>query len=203
MRWSSRHRALLLATALAVNAGAGARPQTVCTITVNSPEEKQSFARHLPADRARFVELVERGRPDWLATACQASIACDVLVISGHYDGDNEFFSDRLDVNEHLPVSELERASCSDTCPALFSRLKEVYLFGCNTLNPQPQSSASADIVRSLVRMCEEMHIQVIGEGVETVGERDALRDAGVYLMQGYLFARPAFQAMAAVEFGG
>jgi hypothetical protein len=152
MRWSSGLHALLLATALAVNAGAGARPQTVCTITVNSPEEKQSFARHLPADRARFVELVERGRPDWLATACQASIACDVLVISGHYDGDNEFFSDRLDVNEHLPVSELERASCSDTCPALFSRLKEVYLFGCNTLNPQPQSSASADIVRSLVR---------------------------------------------------
>ena len=58
-------------------------------------------------------------------------------------------------------------------------------------------------IVGNLVRMCEEMHIQVIGEGVETVGERDALRDAGVYLMQGYLFARPAFQAMAAVEFGG
>jgi hypothetical protein len=30
--------------------------------------------------------------------------------------------------------------------------LEEVYLFGCNTLNPQPQSSASAQIVRSLVR---------------------------------------------------
>ena len=58
-------------------------------------------------------------------------------------------------------------------------------------------------IVGNLVRMCEEMHIQVIGEGVETVGERDALRDTGIYLMQGYLFARPAFQAMAAVEFGG
>ena len=58
-------------------------------------------------------------------------------------------------------------------------------------------------IVGNLVRMCEEMHIQVIGEGVETVGERDALRDAGIHLMQGYLFARPAFQAMAAVEFGG
>ena len=54
--------------------------------------------------------------------------------------------------------------------------------------------------------MCEEMHIQVIAEGVETVGERDALRDAGIYLMQGYLFARPAFQAVAQVEsvvFGG
>ena len=55
-------------------------------------------------------------------------------------------------MREFLPVTELERVSCSDSCPALFSRLKEVYLFGCNTLNPQPQSSASAEIVRSLVR---------------------------------------------------
>ena len=50
------------------------------------------------------------------------------------------------------------------------------------------------------------MHIQVIAEGVETTGERDALRDAGIHLMQGYLFARPAFQAVALVEsvvFGG
>ncbi|MGP1683912.1 MAG: EAL domain-containing protein, partial [Giesbergeria sp.] len=55
-------------------------------------------------------------------------------------------------------------------------------------------------IVRSMVRMCEEMKIQVIAEGVETVAERDALRDAGIHLMQGYLFARPAFQAVASVE---
>ena len=51
-----------------------------------------------------------------------------------------------------MTVTELERVSCSDSCPTLFSRLKEVYLFGCNTLNPEPQSGASAEIVRSLVR---------------------------------------------------
>lgn len=54
-------------------------------------------------------------------------------------------------------------------------------------------------IVRNLVRLCEDMHIEVIGEGVETAGERDALRDAGVFLMQGYLFAKPAFRAMASI----
>ena len=75
-----------------------------------------------------------------------------MLIISGHYDGGNEFFSDRLELREFLPVAELERVSCSDSCPGLFSRLKEVHLFGCNTLNPEPQSSASAEIVRSLVR---------------------------------------------------
>lgn len=126
--------------------------QTVCTITVNSPDEKEALRRHLPESKYRFVELVERGRPDWLASSCRAGISCDVLVISGHYDGGNEFFSDQLEVQEHLPVDELERVSCSGSCPGLFSRLKEVYLFGCNTLNPQPQSSASSDIVRSLVR---------------------------------------------------
>jgi len=126
--------------------------QTVCSITVNSPDEVATFRRFLPESKYEFVDLVEHGRPDWLASACRAAISCDVLVVSAHYDGGNEFFSDRLETNEFLTVTELERASCSESCPGVFSRLKEVYLFGCNTLNPDPQSSASAEIVRSLVR---------------------------------------------------
>ncbi len=58
---------------------------------------------------------------------------------------------------------------------------------------------ARRTVVRNLVRMCEEMNIKVIAEGVETAAERDALRDAGIHLMQGYLFARPRFQAVASV----
>ena len=46
----------------------------------------------------------------------------------------------------------MERVACSDSCPGLFSQLKEVYLFGCNTLNAQAMRSASAEIGRSLVR---------------------------------------------------
>ena len=143
----------LLATGLGLSLPLrAAAPQTVCTITANSADEKEAFRRHLPASKYRFVELVERGRADWLASACKAKVRCDVLVISGHYDGANDFFSDQLEVREYLPVAELERVSCSDSCPALFAQLKEVHLFGCNTLNPAPQSSASAEIVRSLVR---------------------------------------------------
>lgn len=59
---------------------------------------------------------------------------------------------------------------------------------------------ARCTIVRHLARMCAEMNILVIAEGVETVPERDALRDAGIHLMQGYLFARPSFQAVVSVE---
>ena len=133
-------------------ASAASEKQTVCTITVNSADEKNAFLRHLPAAKYQFVELVERDRPDWLASACQAGVTCDVLIISGHYDGGNEFFSDRLETREFLPVDELERASCSQSCPQLFSRLKEVHLFGCNTLNPDANTSATAEVVRSLVR---------------------------------------------------
>src|SRR5437867_4083352 len=124
---------------------------TVCTITVNSSDEKEMFRRYLPEDKFQFVELVERGRPDWLASACQRRVRCDVLVISGHFDG-SEFFSDQVNVSEFLPVEEMERVSCSESCPGLFSQLKEVYLFGCNTLNPEAAKRTSAEIVNSLVR---------------------------------------------------
>lgn len=30
---------------------------------------------------------MEQGRPDWLASACRQGIRCDLLVISGHFDG--------------------------------------------------------------------------------------------------------------------
>src|SRR4029450_10150661 len=83
----NRRLACLFACLAAVSPQfAAADPKTVCTITVNSPNEKQTFARHLPPDDYRFVELVERGRPDWLASACTTGINSHALIISGHFD---------------------------------------------------------------------------------------------------------------------
>src|SRR5437764_7033342 len=130
---------------------AHADKKMVCTITVNSPDEKETFRRSLPEDDFQFVELVERGRPDWLASACRKDVRCDVLLISGHFDDGTEFYSDRLGARESLPTDELERASCSDSCPGLFSQLKEVYLFGCNTLQAKPARSASGVIGQGLI----------------------------------------------------
>jgi hypothetical protein len=156
MRGAARYRRLLALSALfLLSPVMAAEKQTVCTITINSADEQQTFRRFLPADKYRFVELVERNRPDWLGAACQAKVACDVLVISGHHGEGSEgnvFFSESLEHGEHLPIEELERVSCSDSCPSLFAHLKEVYLFGCNTLNPQPQHTISDEIVRSLTR---------------------------------------------------
>ncbi|MGC4079153.1 MAG: EAL domain-containing protein [Rubrivivax sp.] len=60
-------------------------------------------------------------------------------------------------------------------------------------LDARPRSRT---IVQSLARLCADLGITVIAEGVETAGERDALLDCGITLMQGWLFARPAFDAL-------
>ena len=64
---SSKLLVLGACLAAAVAFDAQASPRTVCTITVNSPDEKESFRRHLTPGDSRLLELVERGRPDWLA----------------------------------------------------------------------------------------------------------------------------------------
>jgi hypothetical protein len=151
---SSLAKTFVLVATLLVLWGPDARAdrKTVCTITVNSADEREVLRRSLPPNEYQFVELIERGRPDWLAAACRQHVKCDVLVISGHFDGGTEFYTDRLDAREYLPVDEMERVACSDSCPGLFSQLKEVYLFGCNTLNAEPMRSASPEIARSLER---------------------------------------------------
>src|SRR5438132_11819971 len=119
IRWPASVSPLLACLAALVTGiwtdDASADKKTVCTITVNSADEKEAFRRSLPPDKFQFVELVERGRPDWLASACRQRIRCDVLVISGHFDAGTEFYSDRLDAREFLPVEEMERVSCSES----------------------------------------------------------------------------------------
>jgi EAL domain-containing protein (putative c-di-GMP-specific phosphodiesterase class I)/ActR/RegA family two-component response regulator len=46
-------------------------------------------------------------------------------------------------------------------------------------------------IVRAMKRLCDEISILVVAEGVETPAERNTLEALGCDLFQGYLFARP------------
>lgn len=125
--------------------------KTVCSITVNSPDEKEMFRRWLPSTKYKFVELVERGKQEWLAAACNAGVTCDMLIVSGHFAG-SEFYSENPGARENLAVKEMERISCSNKCPNLFAHLKEVYLFGCHTLDHESAVSLSQDMIRDLIR---------------------------------------------------
>lgn len=195
--WVSRILAAVLSAALACTAAHAEAPQTVCTLTVNSPEEQEAFRSHLPAARYRFVELVQRGRADWLDAACRSALRCDVLIVSAHYDGNDAFYAERPEQPEHFTATDLERVSCSGACPALFSQVKEIYLFGCNTLNPQPQSDAPAEVLRSLVRAGHthaqaEQVLQSLA-GVHAESRRDRMRQIfpGVPVIYGFTGAAP------------
>jgi EAL domain-containing protein (putative c-di-GMP-specific phosphodiesterase class I) len=47
-------------------------------------------------------------------------------------------------------------------------------------------------LVASMTRLCGDLGMQVVAEGIETAGERDALVELGCDLMQGFYFAHPA-----------
>ncbi|MBX9616030.1 MAG: EAL domain-containing protein [Caulobacteraceae bacterium] len=58
-------------------------------------------------------------------------------------------------------------------------------------------------IVRNTLNTLTQLGIQPVCEGVETRGEYAVLRDLGVTLMQGYLFARPVVNGLAEVMWPG
>jgi EAL domain-containing protein (putative c-di-GMP-specific phosphodiesterase class I) len=55
-------------------------------------------------------------------------------------------------------------------------------------------------IVEAIVHMCRQLNMKVLAEGIETKAERDFLVASGVTLMQGYLFCKPAFQAIGQID---
>ena len=100
---------------------------TVCSMTLNSKDEREIFKSHLK-ESFNFVELVNPNNEDWLKNACDSQIQCDILVISGHFGG--SFFG----TSGRLSVETLENSSCQKSCAGVFQSLKEVFLFGCNTM---------------------------------------------------------------------
>ncbi len=54
-------------------------------------------------------------------------------------------------------------------------------------------------IAKSIVSLCADLNMSVIAEGVETLHEAIAMRELGVRLFQGYLFARPAVEQLPLV----
>lgn len=73
-----------------------------------------------------------------------------------------------------------------------FAQLEpEIVKLDMSLVRSVDSDSRRQSIVRSMKQLSDELGILVVAEGVETVGERDALAELGCDLLQGYLFARP------------
>jgi EAL domain-containing protein (putative c-di-GMP-specific phosphodiesterase class I) len=62
---------------------------------------------------------------------------------------------------------------------------------------------AKQKILRHSLRMMSDLGITSVCEGIETEAEYEVLRDMGCHLMQGYLFAKPALEALSAPTWPG
>jgi EAL domain-containing protein (putative c-di-GMP-specific phosphodiesterase class I) len=53
------------------------------------------------------------------------------------------------------------------------------------------RSATRQKLIQSMTALCKDMGMLVVGEGVETEEEKEALRELGCDLLQGYLIAKP------------
>ena len=65
------------------------------------------------------------------------------------------------------------------------------------------QDNVRQILVEATLQMCRKLNIRVIAEGIESLGELRTLQAMGVELFQGYLLAKPAFEALPAVHLPG
>ena len=131
------------------------RKLQVCSITINSSQEIETFKEYLNPEEFEFIELVPQQQeatgpieindrveePSWFEKACERNIQCDVLVISGHFGG--SFFG--IESEYYLSLQEMEKLVCQKKCAGVLSHVKEVFLFGCNTLAGKAPSSRTPE----------------------------------------------------------
>ena len=60
---------------------------------------------------------------------------------------------------------------------------------------------ARQSIVTHCLNMFKDLNITPLAEGIETLEEYTWLKNAGIELMQGYLFAKPGFESLPEVNF--
>jgi EAL domain-containing protein (putative c-di-GMP-specific phosphodiesterase class I) len=51
-------------------------------------------------------------------------------------------------------------------------------------------------VTAGAIKMCEDLGVKVVAEGIEQISEAEALMECGVRLMQGFQFARPRLDAL-------
>lgn len=110
---------------------ANSHAATVCSMTLNSPDELEIIKKHLGTKDFTYVELDSKpenycGKPE---------VQCDILVVSAHFGGHFFGASTATKPASDVPLEALEELSCSNKCANIFQKAKQVYLFGCNTLN--------------------------------------------------------------------
>jgi hypothetical protein len=145
----------------------------VCTITINSDNEREVFKKHLNPKYYNHIELTDfatetekttkqEDKSKWFMRACESGIQCDELVISGHFS--NGFFNSDVKAKLALPMDAITKYSCNRTCDGILKKPLETFLSGCNTLAVKGEDFRSP----------EELYNQLITEDYYSTEEASA-----------------------------
>ncbi len=63
------------------------------------------------------------------------------------------------------------------------------------------QNGPRQAIIRGIIRTCEDLGVDLIAEGVESLDEYAWCYEEGIELFQGYYFSKPGFQSLPQVHF--
>ena len=128
----------------------------ICTMTINSPDEKIAFIDHSKKinESVDYVELVPNNkiheRNTWVDSVCEElskkKVSCDKFVLSSHF-GPRIYGDSKKDID----LDFLEAKSCSSTCSNLFAKVKETYLFACNSLSGTADDHRRSDSASGLL----------------------------------------------------
>ncbi len=69
-------------------------------------------------------------------------------------------------------------------------KLDRVLIDGCD------RHALKREILAAMAGLCRSAGVQLVAEGIETAGELEAVRAAGIDFVQGFFFAKPAFERL-------
>lgn len=151
-----------------------------------------------PSDAALFVNLhtTDLLDPELVSKAAPLSSIAHRVVLEVTERSSIEKISDvRERVGElrrmgfRIAVDDLGAGYAGLTSFALLE--PEIVKLDMSLVRDVHKSATRRKLIHSMSALCHDMGMLVVGEGVETVEERDTLIDLGCDLLQGYLFAKP------------
>jgi len=152
-----------------------------------------------PADCALFVNLHASDLADPELYSVESALSCHarrvVLEITERksLDGIPEVkarLSELRKLGYQIAIDDLGAGYAGLSC---FTALEpDIVKFDMSLIRDIDTTPRKRALVKSMLQVCQhDLAIQVVCEGVETIGERDVLVENGASLLQGYLFARP------------
>jgi EAL domain-containing protein (putative c-di-GMP-specific phosphodiesterase class I) len=153
---------------------------------------------HAPPDTLMFVNLHTRDLLDPLLTSENAPLSRYarrvVLEITERGAvGDIKDIRSRVsalrDLGYRIAIDDLGAGYAGLTSFALLE--PELVKLDMSLVRGVHASPIRQKLIGSMTQLCKEMGMQVVAEGVETIEERECVRELGCDLLQGFLLAKP------------